>query len=92
MTYVTMPGRIGRMYIINRQMRSAARARDELAPKVVIRLTKVASSVPRPPGVMGIAPARRATANEVNTAMSVTWPEPMPMARTMMSTSKNPAN
>jgi hypothetical protein len=87
-----MPGRIGRKYIINRQTRSAARARDEFAPNVVIRLIKVASSVPRPPGVMGIAPARRATANEVNTATSVTSPERMPRARTMISTSKNPAH
>jgi len=55
-----MPGMIGRTYTINRQMRSAAKARDELAPNAVIRLMNAASSVPRPPGVIGIAPASRA--------------------------------
>ena len=64
-----MPGMIGRRYIISLQMRSAARARDELAPNAVIRLMNAASSVPRPPGVIGIAPASRAVANEVNTAI-----------------------
>ena len=58
-------------YIISRQMRSAAKARDELAPKAVIVLMNAASSVPRPPGVMGIASASRATANDVNTAIKV---------------------
>ena len=37
-----------------------------------------------------MAPARRATANDVKTAASVTWPAPMPTARTMIRIENEP--
>ena len=55
-------------------------------------LMNVASSVPSPPGVTGIAPASRETANAVRTAATLTCAEPMPTARTMIRTSANAAS
>ena len=59
-TYVPAPRKIGGKYVVARHTRSAASAASELAPNAVSIVMSAASTMPKPPGVIGIAPRSRA--------------------------------